>query len=811
MTGNAFYLLTSAVSNTCGARLLISLLPFDLDGDLWTTLEGSLSHVHMKNCNNAHTRLHSYPFTAGGEEGAPQSDPLFRLTSDGTMLSELLSTLETGDPNAPGDLTAPLFSDDTINAILAEQFRETAAQVALDMGQQPQQNQQPSATATRVQQHQPAAVTMQTAPSGDSTSSMMSLQEVTAAMQLQHQGQTQPLPHGGATTTIMTMPVSVQQQQQQQYLTLLDGKILHQADGSAVFASVPSGQQPLAVAMPGSTSVLQYIPVLNSQVVNVPPLQVQAHPTAVQQEQQQQQQQLAAMAAATLSSGCLSGDGSGPVLPTTSGSTTPPVTTPTSAAAANAAVYTSEISTTQQLVATAAAQQQWLQQEAANAANAGMDATNAANVALREATAAVADMAQQNSFNNSITTSSEVLVSGQISPRTMAMPPPPPRAPRRSLDAGGNTTTVTTMPLQPPSLTPQLRPATTEPFPKSLASAVLAAAQGGNDYTQQQQHALGASLNVEAPAPQPAPLLRPALVSGEIPEDGQLPRKPSHKRERSLRSACPTTADPTTAPTIKCAKGHSNGDEGTCGGVALSPNSLLLTAAVAASTGGSSGDLSPLNGIYTEANAMPEPPLAPHYHHHQQQQPSVSAPESSTRTADANNSADGHGAAAAGSFEVEDDVMALIQAALAPKAGGKRRGRPPGSRAVPMTASGAAAAGANEPREPTDAEILESLIKEDPTRRQLPVDEIKKLVRKEKNRISAAVSRTRTANYTAALESRVKALQAEQAELSGWLQAPPQELPHRVLLVGPTAAAAAAGDAVADAQSGRPPIRHLSL
>jgi hypothetical protein len=229
-----------------------------------------------------------------------------------------------------------------------------------------------------------------------------------------------------------------------------------------------------------------------------------------------------------------------------------------------------------------------------------------------------------------------------------------------------------------------------------------------------------------------------------------------------------------------------------------SPDSCILAATVAASTGGSSGDVSPLNGVYTRSDTMPEPPSTQHQQQYQQlQQPSLSAPESTTTTADANNSGSGNTNAA--SFEVDDDVMALMQAALTPKTG-KRRGRPPGARV--------GIASADEPHEPTDAEILESLLKEDPTRRQLPVDELKKLVRKEKNRISAATSRNRTANYTSALESRVKALQAEQAELSGWLQAPPQALPHRVMLVGPAAAAAASAGADT---TGRPPVRHLSL
>jgi bZIP transcription factor len=743
------------------------------------------------------------------------------------MLSELLSTLETGDPNAPGDPSAPLFSDDTINALLGEQLRETAAQVALEMGNGQQHPYQQNAAPLNVQQQQTqqAGVELQTVLSGTSTSSMASLQEVPIAMQTYHQSQTQPIQ---AATIAMPLASTLagphqqqgqhqQQQQQQQYVTLLDGRILHKADGSAVLTSIPSGQHPVSVAVPGSTSVLQYIPVLNSQVVSIPQIQVQVQPTGAQQQQQQQQLAVAAMAAATLSGGALSdGGGSGALLPTTS--STPPATTPTSAAAATAAVYTSEISTTQQLVATAAAQQQWLQQEAANfasAASAGIDATNAANLAMREATSAMADVNSNN--NNS---------GGQLSPMTMAMPPPPPRPPRQIQSQPSAGTLDTTM-LQPPSLTPQLRPATIDPFPKSLASAVLAAqaAQESHHHQLDNPSSLGlnAGGNNETPFLRPAATIAPAptaTAAGRgIPEDGQLPRKPSHKRERSLRSASPALADPSTAPTIKCAKGHNNDNDsgegtsssGGSSGLGTSPDSCILAAAVAASVGGSSGDASPLNGVYTRSNIMPEPPLAhqPQNFQQQEQQPPALAPASTTTTADVNNSADAN-AAAAGSFEVEDDVMALMQAALAPKAG-KRRGRPPGSRTNTTPAA------PDEPREPSDAEILEIVLREDPSRRNLPVDEIKKLVRKEKNRIAAAISRIRTANYTAALESRVKALQAEQAELSGWLQAPPQALPHRVLLVGPAAAAAAAaagaagGVLDANGQPLRPPIRHLSL
>ena len=840
MTGNVFYLPTLEVSNLRRAGSLISRLQGFYCLSSFLKFEGSLSHADVKKQNNTHFHLGLSSLTVGTEEGAPQSDPLFRLTSDGTMLSELLSTLETGDPTGAADPNAPLFSQDTINALLGEQLRETAARIALEVGHQ---QQQPSTSAPR------AALDLQTVLSGNSTSSMMSLQDVTTAMQTHHQSQMQTLPQITAATVAMTGPISQpqqqhvllqpqqQQQQQQQYITLLDGRVLQQPDGSAVLASVPSGQQPLAVALPGSSSVLQYIPVLNSQVVTIPQIQIQVQPTA-QQQQQQQQQQLAAMAAAaTLSGGGGGGtlsDGSGAVLPTTS--STPPATTPTSAAAASAAVYTSEISTTQQLVATAAAQQQWLQQEAAaNAAasaSPGACATNAANVAMREATAAMADVSNHSNDNNNTnnSNSSNGLSGGQVSPTSLAMPPPPPRPPRLqqpSLDAmassGGNFHQQQQQPT--PSLTPQLRPATTEPFSASLASAVLAAAHATNA---SYQHDFG---DVHAPKP----LLRPVVTTTtlntttEMPEDGQLPRKPSHKRERSLRSASPALADPSTAPTIKCAKGHNDGtadnDEDIINGFGTSPDSCILAAQVAVSVGGSSGDVSPLNGIHTRVNAMPEPPLAPQLQVQQQQQqqqlqqqqmqPALSGPGSSTTTGDANNDAAGGGgggagghAAAAGNFEVDDDVVALMQAALAPKTG-KRRGRPPGSRSTSTPPVGGVVAGDEQPREPTEAEILEIVFKEDPSRRQLPVDEIKKLVRKEKNRISAAISRNRNANYTAALESRVKALQAEQAELSGWLQAPPQGLPHRVLLVGPAAAAAAME--AATGQSGRPPIRHLSL
>lgn len=79
--------------------------------------------------------------------------------------------------------------------------------------------------------------------------------------------------------------------------------------------------------------------------------------------------------------------------------------------------------------------------------------------------------------------------------------------------------------------------------------------------------------------------------------------------------------------------------------------------------------------------------------------------------------------------------------------------------------------------------ILSELLAQDPSLLSLSRAELKKLVRKEKNRRSAKLSRQKLVDYTASLERKVKALQKEQETLLGWLKDPPSgTLPHRIFL-----------------------------
>lgn len=819
------------------------------------------SHLHHRSWGSDDWQRLLTTHFGGAEECFPPSDvsPLLRLTSDGTMLTELLQTLETGDAGAPLDPSAPLFSDETINAILGEQLRETAAKVANELAQE--QTQGAEQAAQRMQQ-----MGLQPAPSSHSASHMMSLQEATAAMHAAHAVQNQSLPAPAwpaPSSPVPSLPAAMtnrqqhlvipslvpqqhrqaplsQQQtqpvQQQQYVTLLDGRVLQQPDGSAVLANLPAGQQSLTVTLAGSNSVLQYIPVLSSQVVSI-------------QQQMQQGGSLPTI------SGSPKQTTPGALLPTPS--STPPATTPTSAAAATAAVYISELSATQQMVAAAAQQQQRLvQQQQATVVQLSVPQT--ANAAMAEAVAAVAEFnlpmqggsggggssintsqsyqqqqqpaasaplatqhqqPQQQQQQQHLSAFESASAFGSSLSLPLPMAPPSPRL-RRYGSGSVQLNPAGSLPLVP-ALTPQLRPASGEPFPPTLTSAVVASARthqmsraaslGGQvQALQPQQH--DTTMHQDSRAiPMMVPTLRPVADThyhhrvqhqhhtaspsrastspGDSAgaEEGLLPRKPSHKRERSLYSATPALADPATAPTIKCSKADMGGVGTQHIVMGTSPDSCLLGSVAIAR----SGDASPLQSAFGTPGSLPlpDPPVST-------PPPGLSGPLTTGNTPIKFEETHMAG------YDLNADVAELMQTALAPKPG-KRRGRPPGrTQTIP--------AAVGEPREPTDAEILEHLLREDPARRQLPADEIKKLVRREKNRISAAISRARVQQYTAALESRVRTLQAEQAELYGWLQAPPQALPHRVLLVGPAAAAAAAMGASSPTNP-RPPVRHLSL
>lgn len=265
-----------------------------------------------------------------------------------------------------------------------------------------------------------------------------------------------------------------------------------------------------------------------------------------------------------------------------------------------------------------------------------------------------------------------------------------------------------------------------------------------------------------------------------------------------MRSAAPHLADPSTAPTVKASKG-----EGTPGSLGTSPVSPCnMMEGIFASS--SSGEASPLGSMPSSAlTAAAAVAAGLMFTPGQGSTPQGAGPGAQQAAAAGGGSVAGPSSVAGTDA---DALAAIIDATLAPKPG-KRRGRPPGRARTAIIPTEEASAAL----EPTDAEILERLLQEDPSRRAFPPEELKKLVRREKNRITAAISRQRTQVYTAHLESQVKRLEAEQAALAGWLQAPPQGAPHRVLLSGPLVTSDGAAEQGAAGLMPPPPVRHLSL
>jgi len=358
---------------------------------------------------------------------------LLRPTSDGAMLHELLRTLEAGDDGCGLDLSAPIFSERTINAIMGEQMREMAAQTLREQQQQ--------------QQAPPIQDPMKCfAAQAQASSTLMNLQEATAALQAAHLDAADPpaavsfqaatavfnpqpsLQHSALAGTKVALPAGVQiahahaQQQQQQsqpqqFVTLLDGRILQKQDGTAVLANLPAGQQQLSVPITGTGSVLQYVPVLNSRML---PVQL---PTGAPQHQ------------------------------------------------AVASVPLPDVSTTQELVAAASVAQQQLMQEATTMQR-QPSAPEAAVAAMAEAAAAFAEV------------SAPLAHVPELTRAALMMPPTLTMA-----------TTVEDQQNQQQSssvLTPQLRLATNAPFPEAFATAVAAVTAP------------------TPAAPQPVPTLRPA-------------------------------------------------------------------------------------------------------------------------------------------------------------------------------------------------------------------------------------------------------------------------------------------------------------
>ena len=148
-------------------------------------------------------------------------------------------------------------------------------------------------------------------------------------------------------------------------------------------------------------------------------------------------------------------------------------------------------------------------------------------------------------------------------------------------------------------------------------------------------------------------------------------------------------------------------------------------------------------------------------------------------------------------LEFDDDIAKIIDETLATPPGARRRGRPPGRSKHADIIPGFV--------EPTDAEILANLLLENSQLKSVSTDELKKLIRKEKNKISAAISRYRIQYETKVLEGKLKKLEQEKLSLSQWLQTTPEIQPHRMLLADGHNVPITGDDAP------RPPIRHLSL
>jgi hypothetical protein len=112
---------------------------------------------------------------------------------------------------------------------------------------------------------------------------------------------------------------------------------------------------------------------------------------------------------------------------------------------------------------------------------------------------------------------------------------------------------------------------------------------------------------------------------------------------------------------------------------------------------------------------------------------------------------------------IDEEISQIIQQTLETPPGQKRRGRPPGrsKNVAEVLPDGWV--------EPTDAEILANLLLDKPHMKKMTSDELKKSIRKEKNKISAAMSRVRLQNETRDLEGQIRKLEEEHSNLSEWL------------------------------------------
>jgi hypothetical protein len=112
---------------------------------------------------------------------------------------------------------------------------------------------------------------------------------------------------------------------------------------------------------------------------------------------------------------------------------------------------------------------------------------------------------------------------------------------------------------------------------------------------------------------------------------------------------------------------------------------------------------------------------------------------------------------------LDDEIRGILSNTLETPPGTKRRGRPPGrSKNIQEVFPDGWI-------EPTEREILANLLLENPVLKTLGAEELKKHIRKEKNKISAAMSRVRLRNEQDELEGQIRKLEEEHSSLSEWL------------------------------------------
>lgn len=249
--------------------------------------------------------------------------PLFRLTSDGALLDELLRTLGTSEQPAAAP---PLFSDHTINAILGNDLRDIAAEIETEM------QKTHTRTPIFVQQDEQMALEKQGGTTGVKSTSagqhFQTLQQAAEALGIASAIRPQPSPTLARASALLTatgssfpslnqshiaappnpaasrgplvaasslipsqpaahparrkmtiekpaalslpplppMPPARPPPPPQHYIAILNGQIV-QRNGTALLTTLPPGTRQLTIQLPGSGSVLQYIPVLNSSIV----------------------------------------------------------------------------------------------------------------------------------------------------------------------------------------------------------------------------------------------------------------------------------------------------------------------------------------------------------------------------------------------------------------------------------------------------------------------------------------------------------------------------------------------------------------